>query len=36
LYQEHGLDSGFQERGPKGRRKVRLRWQAEGRVRKFV
>lgn len=29
LYQEHGLDSGFQERGPKGRRKVRLRWQAE-------
>lgn len=29
LYQQHGLDSGFQERGPKGRRKVRLRWQAE-------
>lgn len=29
LYQEHGLDAGFQERGPNGRRKVRLRWQAE-------
>jgi len=29
LYQQHGLDSGFAERGPKGRRKVRLRWQAE-------
>jgi putative transposase len=29
LYQENGLDSGFEERGAKGRCKIRLRWQAE-------
>lgn len=29
LYREKGLDAAFQEQGPKGRRKVRLRWQAE-------
>lgn len=29
LYRENGLELGSQERGPKGRRKVRLRWQAE-------